>query len=306
MSDGCSNGPPIVVGLGELLWDCFPDRRLPGGAPANVAFHACQLGCQGIVCSRVGCDGLGDELVAFLERQGLRTAWIQRDPDHPTGTVSVDIARPELPRFTIHEHVAWDYLSFDPPVAELLSQAAAVCFGTLAQRSAVSRQTIQQAIRSVRPECLVVYDVNLRQRFYERDWVEASLRAARLVKLNAEEVVELNRLLALDAPSQEGFARALLDRFALEAVCVTRGEHGCLLVTRDESAVAPGQPVDVVDTVGSGDAFTAAWIWARLCRWSVAAQARFANAVGALVATQPGAMPILTEPLRQLVAQYRP
>lgn len=303
---------PSVIGLGELLWDCFADSRLPGGAPANVAFHANQMGCRGLVCSRVGCDPLGDELIAFLARQGLEITLIQRDPVHPTGTVTVDASRPDQPRFTIHENVAWDYLALEPALERALGEAAAVCFGTLAQRSAISRATIERAIREVRPGCLVVYDVNLRQHFFHRDWVEASLRASHVVKLNADETVELDRLLDLDcrnaahkgSDSHLAFARAIQERFGVDTVCVTRGERGCLLVAPEGVIDAPGVQVRVVDAVGAGDAFTAALIAARLRGWSLEAQAGFANAVGALVASRPGAMPVLGDEIERLTASY--
>jgi fructokinase len=294
---------PIVIGLGELLWDCFAESRLPGGAPANVAFHACQLGCRGVVCSRVGRDPLGDELLKFLAGQGLETTLVQRDAAHPTSTVTVDTSRPDQPRFIIHENVAWDYIAFEAPLEQMLAQAAAVCFGTLAQRSPTSRETIQRAIRTVRPGCLVVYDVNLRQHFYDRDWVETSLRASQVVKLNAEEVVELDKLLDLGAGhvgnvphgGQIEFAKAVQQRFGVHTVCITRGGQGCLLVGPDEVADDPGKPVRVADTVGAGDAFTAGLIAARLHGWSLEAQASFGNAVGALVASRSGAMPVLRE-----------
>jgi len=295
---------PIVVGLGELLWDCFAESRLPGGAPANVAFHACQLGCRGIVCSRVGEDPLGDELLAFLAGQGLETDWVQRDRVHPTGTVTVDTSRPDHPRFTIHENVAWDALDFDAAVEALMGRAAAVCFGTLAQRSPGSRHTIQRAIRAVRPDCLVVYDVNLRQHFYRREWLETSLRASAIVKLNAEEVIEIDKLLGLDSPDQERFALALRERYGVDTVCITRGDRGCLLVGPDQAVDDPGTPVRVADAVGAGDAFTAALILARLRRWPLDSQASFANAVGALVASRPGAMPVLREEFTRLTAGY--
>jgi fructokinase len=298
------SGLPNVIGLGELLWDCFADSRRPGGAPANVAFHAGQLGCRGLVCSRVGRDPLGDELLEFLAGQGLETALVQRDAAHPTSTVTVDTSRPDQPRFTIHEDVAWDYLALETPLEQPLVQAAAVCFGTLAQRSASSRETIQRAIRAVRPGCLVVYDVNLRQRFYQRDWVEASLRASQIVKLNADEVTELNTLLVLDSPDPVDFARAVRRQFGVHTVCITRGDRGCLVVGPDETVDDPGRPVRVADAVGAGDAFTAALIAARLRGWSLAAQAAFANAVGGLVASRPGAMPVLREEFERLLSEY--
>jgi len=295
---------PIVVGLGEVLWDCFADSRLPGGAPANVAFHACQLGCLGIVCSRVGRDESGDELVEFLRSQGLRTDWVQRDPVHKTGTVTVDTSRSDHPRFIIHEDVAWDYLEFDAALEGLVARAATVCFGTLAQRSDASRRAIHRALEAAPRDCLVVYDVNLRQHFYQKDWVEASLAASRVVKLNAEEVIDLDKLLGLASPDQKGFARAIQRRFDVPTVCITRGEAGCLLAGPDGAVESPGVPIRLADAVGAGDAFTAALIWGQLHGWPLERQAAFANAVGALVASRAGAMPPLGNELARLAADY--
>jgi fructokinase len=291
---------PIVVGLGELLWDCFADSRLPGGAPANVAYHACQLGCRGIVASRVGQDPLGDELVAFLASQGLETAWVQRDATHPTSTVTVDASRPDDPRFYIHENVAWDYLALEMALEQLLVRANAVCFGTLAQRSRYSCHTIQQAIRTVGPGCLVVFDVNLRQGGCPRYLLEASLRASHIVKLNAEEVLGIDEYLEIGAREPEWFARAIQDLYGVDTVCITRGDRGCVLIGPDQVADDSGKPVAVADTVGAGDAFTAALIASRLRGWPLAAQASFANAVGGLVAGRRGAMPAVGEAYRQL------
>jgi len=295
---------PIVVGLGEVLWDCFADSQRPGGAPANVAFHACQLGLRGIVCSRVGRDCLGDELVEFLKSQGLQTDWVQRDPEHPTGTVTVDVSRPEHPRFVIHENVAWDYLEFDAGLGELVGQAAAICFGTLAQRCDASRAAIQRAIAAANPDCLVVYDVNLRQHWHQREWVERSLAVAQIVKLNAEEVIELDVLLGFESSDEEHFARAVLEKYGTQTICITRGERGCLLVGRSETAEDVGVPVRVADAVGAGDAFTAALIFGHLRGWPLESLASFANAVGALVASRPGAMPVLREELARLTESY--
>ncbi len=297
-------GPPLVIGLGEVLWDIFADSRRPGGAPANVAFQASQLGCRGVVCSRVGQDPLGRELLAFLAEQGMATEFIQQDPVHPTGTVTVDTSQPAHPRFIIHEDAAWDYLEFDEPWRALAGQAAAICFGTLAQRSAVSRQTIHRVLRAASPGCLIVYDVNLRQAWYQRDWIEASLAAAGWAKLNTDEAAELARLLELGPLDHVAFARALQQRYGLQAVCITRAERGAILVSGQTVVNQPGEPVEVVDTVGAGDAFTAAWIAAGLWNWPPAAQVAFANRVGALVASRPGAMPVLREEFAQLAKEY--
>jgi fructokinase len=301
MSDH-TNPVPIVVGLGELLWDCFGNVRQPGGAPANVAFQAAQLGCRGIVVSRVGCDALGDELVAFLDEQGLDTRWIQRDADHPTGTVTVDASRPDHPQYTIHRHVAWDYLELDQPLEALMADAAAVCFGSLAQRLPTSRETIHRALAATGKNCLIVCDVNLRQQWFDRPTIERSLTAAQTAKLNDHEVIVLAELLRAGSAEPIDFARELQKRFLLDAVCVTRGERGCLMVEANDVADEPGVPVAVADAVGAGDAFTAAWIFARLRGWPLARQAALANRVGALVASHAGAMPALRNEFAQLIA----
>jgi fructokinase len=297
------NPRPVVVGLGELLWDCFDESRRPGGAPANVAFHAEQIGCRGIVCSRVGCDPLGDELIGFLAAQGLATDWIERDADHPTGTVTVDTTRADHPEYTIHQHVAWDHLELDAALEQLMADAAAVCFGTLAQRAPVSRETIHRALAGTPPGCLVVCDVNLRQHWYDRQVLERSLAAAGLVKLNDHEVTVLAEVLGAASAEHVPFAREIRQRFDVDTVCITRGERGCLLVSADEVVDAPGTAVDVVDSVGAGDAFTAAWIAGRLRRWPLDSQASFANRVGALVASRAGAMPALRDEFARLLAE---
>lgn len=297
---------PSVIGLGELLWDCFADSRRPGGAPANVAFHARQFGCRGIVCSRVGHDPLGDELREFLSRQGLETALVQRDPEHPTGTVTVDTTHAGHPDYIIHENAAWDYLAESPDVRTAMETADAVCFGTLAQRSSVSRQTIHAALGMTRPECLLVYDVNLRQQWYRREWIVESLRKAQIVKLNHAEVETLGPLLDIPDAGHDEFARSLRKTFGVDLVCITRAEEGCLLVGPTETADIPGEPVEVADAVGAGDAFTAALIWSQLHGWPLESSARLANAVGGLVASRPGAMPPLSDEFARLAEVYKP
>lgn len=296
-----SRETPIVVGLGELLWDIFPDSRRPGGAPANVAFQAGQLGCRGVVCSRVGQDALGEELLAFLDEQGLATDAIQRDPVHPTGTVTVDTRRADHPTYVIHENVAWDHLVLSDDLQQLMRQAAAVCFGTLAQRLPQSREAIQAALGLVSEHCLIVYDVNLRQDWYHRTWVERSLAQAHVVKLNADEVLVLAELLGTGSAEHLPFAQAIQHRYDVEVVCITRGADGCIMVGPDVVVDRAGMAVDVVDAVGAGDAFTAALIYGRLRRLSLDAQATLANQIGGLVASRPGAMPSL----RQEFAEFQ-
>lgn len=281
----------LILGLGELLWDCFPDGERPGGAPANFAYHAAQLGFEGGVLSRVGQDARGRKIRAILTESGVKTDWIQWDVEHPTGYVTVDTSIPSQPRFTIHENVAWDYMELSSAWQNAVESAAAVCFGTLAQRHPVSRNTIRSLLNGQKEKRLLVFDVNLRQHYFSRALIEEGLRLTRLVKLNQDEVRVLCQLLASPAGSEYEFCQHVLQRFGVDAVCVTRGEQGCLIVDRSGTADVSGIPVDVADTVGAGDAFTAAWVASRLLGWSLAKQADFANRVGALVASLPGAMP---------------
>jgi fructokinase len=293
---------PVVVGLGELLWDDFPDGKRPGGAPANVAFQANQLGCQGLVATRVGTDASGDELLEQLRQKGLNLSTVQRDPEHPTGLVTVSL-KDGIPTYQIHENVAWDFLQLDDSLASAMKGADAVCFGTLAQRNAASRETIHQAVALTPENCLRVYDVNLRQNYYQKDWIEASLKLASVVKLNDEEVEILAPVLELSADHQE-FARGLIRTYGPRLVCITRGAKGCLVVTERESHDIPGKAVKVADTVGAGDAFTAGLIVAQLRNWPLGLSAEFANRIGGLVASRQGAMPDLAAEFAQLTQQY--
>jgi fructokinase len=288
-----------LLGLGELLWDCFPDRRRPGGAPANVAFHAQQLGLRAATATRVGSDPLGDEIGQFLQSQGLSLEFVQRDPLHGTGTVTVEPALTNT-KYTFLPDSAWDFLEPQPALLAAMKSAAAVCFGTLAQRCPVSRESIHTCLAATLPDCLIVYDVNLRPPFYEREWIERSLRQARIAKLNDDEIRILSSMFETNIDDNTDFARWLLDRYQLDLVCITRGGAGCLLVASDEVVDVPGRPIQVVDTVGAGDAFTAALIRTQLEDWPLQRSAEFANRVGALVASHAGAMPVLREEFAEL------
>jgi len=306
-----SNEAPVIVGLGELLWDRFPDSRRPGGAPANVAYHATQLGGRGIVCSRVGDDEPGRALLALLAERGLETRYVQRDPARPTGSVTVDVAERDRPQYTIHEGVAWDELRWGEELDALAGGAAAICFGTLAQRCETTRETIHRMLEAaVGAGALVVYDVNLRPPFYRREWIERSLGAARFVKLNLDEVAELVRLFGLEGAAGTGAGGAvaalavhLRERFGVEATCVTRAEEGCLLFAGDRVFDVAGERVETEDAVGAGDAFTAAWITATLRGWPAGRAVRFANRIGAMVASRAGAMPRIASEAKEIMAE---
>lgn len=305
---------PLVVGLGEVLWDIFPDSRHAGGAPANVAYHARQLGCTGVVASRVGTDSLGDELVGYLARMGLPVDHIQHDPRHPTGTVSARTTSSGGVDYVIHADVAWDYLEPSNSLTRLMEDADAVCFGSLAQRSPASRETIRDCLSSVSPEAVRVYDVNLRQSYYDRDIVEWSLAHSSVAKLNHEEVPVILGLLGETTPGGNASflatARHAHDlfqqRFGIRQTIITRAAQGCVLVSQDETVEVPGRTIEKPDPVGAGDAFTAAFIASTLWGWPLKAIGPFANAVGTLVASLPGAMPAVAERERELIEQFRP
>lgn len=290
-----------MIGLGELLWDCFPDRRLPGGAPANVAFHAQQLGISTAVATRVGKDQLGEELIDFLRSRGLRTEFVQLDSTHGTGTVMVWPDSKMGVGYTFLENSAWDFLEPTYELIEAVREAKVICFGTLGQRRPVARNTIHQCLNSAAKDSLIVYDVNLRPPFFARDWIIKSLKYATIAKLNSQEVKDLAKMLDVPPDDEASFAKYLLNTFPrLKLVCVTRGADGCLGVTADETIELSGIPVEVRDTVGAGDAFTAGIIYGQLAEWPLAKSLDLANHFGALVASRHGAMPALSEELENL------
>jgi fructokinase len=284
-----------VVGLGEILWDMFPAGRQMGGAPANFAYITSLLGNRGIAASRLGHDDLGREAMDRLKELGLETTFLQSDAQHPTGTVSVKVDENGQPGFEISPAVAWDFLEWTPQWEELAAQADAVCFGSLAQRSPQSQTTIHNFLQATRPQCLRVFDVNLRQNFYSAGTLSESMKLASIVKLNHEELPKIMKLLAVDekrkSGSEESSARHLIDRYQLQLVCVTRGNQGSLLVSAKVCDAHPGFRVKVADTVGAGDAFTAALVREYLRGVSLAETNETANHVGAWVASENGATP---------------
>jgi fructokinase len=280
-----------VVGLGELLWDLFPAGRQLGGAPANFAYITSLLGDKGIPASRLGQDTLGAAAVQRLGELVLPTEYIQTDTDHPTGTVQVEVDNAGQPLFEISESVAWDFLEWTPQWQTLAQQADAICFGSLAQRSEHSRDTIREFVLASRPDAVRVFDVNLRQGLYSAQILAESMRLATLVKLNHEELPRIMRLFEMEHHREEDSARRLLSLHDLKLVCVTRGNGGSLLISVGESSEHHGFRVKVADTVGAGDAFTAALVHGYLRGTSLAEINENANRVGAWVASQSGATP---------------
>jgi fructokinase len=287
-----TRGGPIV-GLGEVLWDLLPAGRQLGGAPFNFTHHCHQLGHPAVMVSRVGADEPGQTIRSALMDRQLSDVWIQTDDRYPTGSVEVTLNEHGHPTYTIAPDVAYDHLQWTDELASLLSTAAAVCFGTLAQRHPVSRATIQQAIRQA-AGTVILFDINLRQHFYSRELIEQSLRCSRWVKLNDEELQMLRSLLGLAGATEIQTVSNLRSRYNLELIALTRGERGCLLQTELEQIDLPGIRVKVADTVGAGDAFSAGLLVSILQGDSVSTAARFANRLAACVASKPGGTPVVT------------
>ncbi len=283
---------PIVVGIGELLWDMFPAGKKMGGAPANFAYHAKLLGSKGIIASRVGTDALGDEVLALLAHAGLDTSFVQRDQQHATGTVQVTVTNGQ-PSYEIVEDVAWDACEWTDQWKQLAAEADAVCFGTLAQRLPVSKNTIQGFLRATKPDAIRLFDVNLRGNYYDKQVITDSLRLSTILKVNHEEFPVVADMADISAGSEEERARQLLKQWNLQMICITKGAHGSLFVTSEQAHGHPGYSVTVQDTVGSGDAFCAAIVHGLLRGDSLKDVAEAASRRGAWVATQEGAMPHL-------------
>ena len=285
---------PLVVGIGEVLWDMLPGGKQLGGAPANFAYHANALGARGAVVSRVGNDELGREILARLDALGVDRTHVSTDPDHPTGTVDVRVDAAGVPEYVIHEGVAWDFLESGANLCiSLASHVDAVCYGTLAQRSPTSHRAIREFVLVAEPTGLRVFDINLRQQYFSSELIEEGLFASHVLKLNDAELPVVCELLGVKGSGSLEQARALAKRYSLHLVALTRGPRGSLLVCRDgRTSDHPGSPAsNVVDTVGAGDAFTAALVLGLLASHDLDRINAGANRLAAYVCTQPGATP---------------
>ncbi len=286
-----------VFGIGEILWDLLPSGLQMGGAPTNFTCHAHALGADAGIISRVGEDDLGREICVRLQALGVSVSGVGTDATHSTGTVSVELDGAGQARYTIHENVAWDHLQASPTLLAAMQQADAVCFGSLAQRSAESRKAIRQLVEATPAAALRVFDINLRQKFYSEELLDASFALANVVKLNDVELGIVSHIFKLgDTPETQ--MAALLDRWHLRAVACTRGAHGSLLFDGASWSDQAGLPAEVSDTIGAGDSFTAAMTIGLLRGWSLEKIGSTANEVAAFVCSCAGATPALPERLR--------
>ncbi|HEY1953202.1 MAG TPA: PfkB family carbohydrate kinase [Gemmatimonadaceae bacterium] len=289
---------PVIVGLGEVLWDVYPGAARFGGAPANFACHAASFDAESWLASAVGVDEMGDRALDSLRQHGVESGCVARDPEHPTGRVDVSLDSLGRGAYEFADDSAWDHMPRSNALDSLARRCDAVCFGTLAQRSAQSRDTIQQFVKTTPSSALRMFDVNLRHQFYNAVIMNQSLELANSLKLNEEELPIVARLCGVDESTPADAMRALMDMYSLRLVALTRGPNGATLITEAEESTSPALATTVVDTVGAGDAFTAAVVIGFLAGMPLADVNAHANAVASFVCSRPGAVAALPEYLR--------
>lgn len=287
----------IVVGLGEILWDVFPERKVLGGAPANFAYHASQFGFNGYAVSAIGDDLLGKEILTSLEEKGLN--YLLEKTDYPTGTVQVTLNKVGVPQYEICENVAWDNIPFTPRTENLAKNTQTVCFGSLAQRNSVSRETIRKFINAMPEDSLKIFDINLRLNFYSKEIIHESLEMSNMMKINDEEVIKIANLYGWKGDEQEICGR-LLEDYKLDILVLTKGTDGSFVFTPRQTSYQPTPKVHVADTVGAGDSFTAAFVAAYLHGERIEDAHQLAVEVSAYVCLQHGAMPKLADSYLEL------
>lgn len=283
----------VIVGMGEVLWDMLPEGKKIGGAPANFAYHVSQYGFDGCVVSAVGDDKLGNEILESFNNRRLNYL-IQRVP-YPTGTVQIELDEAGIPCYEIKENVAWDNIPFTVDLEKLAKKTRAVCFGSLAQRNAVSRETINRFLDVMSDAAgqYRVFDVNLRQGFYDKEILCNSMKRCNILKINDEELIAVSRMFEYPGIDLEDKCRALLSEYGLEILILTCGVNGSYVFTRENVSFVNTPKIEVADTVGAGDSFTATFISAILKGKSIREAHELAVEVSAYVCTQNGAMPEL-------------
>jgi fructokinase len=291
------DGKFVLVGLGEILWDMLPEGKQLGGAPTNFAYHAQALGGKGYVVSCVGNDEPGGEILSVVEGIGLDKQYIAVDENHPTGTVTIELDNEGKPNYVIHENVAWDFIPSNWGLMELAAKTDCVCFGSLCQRSEVSRETVRNFLGATNERCLRIFDINLRQKFYSREIIDSMLGISNVLKLNDEELPVVTEMLGIEGDQTKVLSR-LAARYGLRLIALTKGAEGSRLYTDEEDfhceGIAPGK---IADTVGAGDSFTAAIAMGLLRGDGLEEINNFANRLASFVCTQNGATPRLPEDL---------
>jgi fructokinase len=284
---------PLVVGIGELLWDIFPDGKKMGGAPANVIYHAIQTGCTGYVISSVGNDDLGKSLLAEMEKRKINDDYVNISDLHSTGTVTVKLDKHGIPAYTINENVAWDYIGIDNKNSKLVKEADAICFGSLAQRNETSRNTIISLLNNSSDDALKVFDLNLRQDYYNPSIISQSLEICNVLKLNEDELEELTDIFGLTGTVANRL-KHFSKKYGIDLIALTKGAGSSILFTPAKQSELPSPDISIVDTVGAGDCFTAMIIAGLLKEIPLEVIHKMAVELSAWVCTRKGATPEYT------------
>lgn len=285
-----------IIGLGEVLFDVLPQGAKLGGAPANFAFHVSQFGYDAVAISAVGNDILGDHALKTFDDNGLKYI-IPRVP-YPTGTVNVTLDEAGVPTYTFTPDVAWDHIPFTPEMEAVAKEARAVCFGSLAQRSAVSRETINKVLEATPEDCLKIFDINLRGNFYNKEVLQQGVRHANILKINDEELIIVGRMFDYPGLDIEEKCRIIMRRYHLKMVVLTCGTNGSYVFGENGfTSFKPTPKVEVADTVGAGDSFTGAFTASLLSGKTIEEAHEIAVNVSAYVCTKKGAMPKLPQKL---------
>jgi len=288
-----------VIGLGEVLWDCLPEGKKLGGAPANFAYHAGQfLGSENtIAISALGEDALAEETEEALNQHNLN--YLMPHVPYPTGTVQVTLTGDGIPTYDIKENVAWDNIPFTPQIEEIASHARAVCFGSLAQRNVVSRENIHRFLDKTPKDCMKIFDINLRQQFYSKEVIRESLRRCNVLKINDEELVILGRMFGYPGLDIENKCWLILGKYNLDMLVLTCGTNGSYVFSPGQMSFQETPKVTVADTVGAGDSFTGSFCASILSGKSIPEAHKIAVNVSAYVCTQNGAMPEVPKELKE-------
>lgn len=288
----------LIIGMGEALWDVLPEGKKIGGAPANFAFHVSQFGFESRVLSAVGNDALGQEILDVFDQKNVK--YILPKVSYPTGTVQVTLDEKGIPNYEIKEGVAWDHIPFTSELEALAKQTRAICFGSLAQRNEESRNTINRFLDAIPAgdDRLKIFDINLRQHYFNEEILVNSLRKCNVLKINDEEILVVSRLFGYEDAEMSAIAKRLLDTFGLKMVILTCGVNGSYVFTADTESFSPTPLVTVADTVGAGDSFTGTFCAALLKGKTIQEAHQAAVTVSAFVCTQHGAMPELPAELR--------